>query len=95
MDFPFLPSPLERIRKQKARIRASGIDYLAYALLDCVVENYVFIVERLGEQIEDMEEEVLEKADPAFMAPILSIYPNSNLNTATSFFGACCLPSRW
>ena len=60
----------ERIRKQKARIRASGIDYLAYALLDCVVENYVFIVERLGEQIEDLEEGVLENAEPAVMEKI-------------------------
>jgi magnesium transporter len=60
----------ERIRKQKARIRGSGTDYLAYALLDCVVENYVFIVERLGEQIEDIEGEVLEKADPAVMEKI-------------------------
>ena len=60
----------ERIRKQKARIRASGIDYLAYALLDCVVENYVFIVERLGEQIEDMEKEVLENAVPEVMEKI-------------------------
>ena len=60
----------ERIRKQKARIRASGIDYLAYALLDCVVENYVFIIERLGEQIEDIEEEVLERAEPAVMEKI-------------------------
>ena len=60
----------KRIRKQNARIRASGIDYLAYALLDCVVENYVFIVERLGEQIEDMEEEVLKKADSAVMEKI-------------------------
>ena len=60
----------ERIRKQKARIRASGIDYLAYALLDCVAENYVFIIERLGEQIEDMEEEILENAVPAVMEKI-------------------------
>ena len=60
----------ERIRKQKARIRASGIDYLAYALLDTVVDNYIFIIERLGEQIEDIEEEVLEKAEPAVMEKI-------------------------
>jgi magnesium transporter len=60
----------ERIRKQKARIRGSGTDYLTYALLDCVVENYVFIVERLGEQIEDIEEEVLENAEPAVMEKI-------------------------
>lgn len=60
----------ERIRKQKARIRGSGTDYLAYALLDCVVENYAFIVERLGDQIEDMEEEVLTSAEPAVMEKI-------------------------
>ncbi len=60
----------ERIRKQKARIRGSGIDYLAYALLDCVVENYVFIVEKMGEQIEDIEEEVLSSAEPAVMEKI-------------------------
>jgi magnesium transporter len=60
----------ERIRKQKSRIRASGIDYLAYALLDCVAENYVFIIERMGEQIEDVEEEVLKSAEPAVMQKI-------------------------
>ena len=60
----------ERIRKQNARIRSSGIDYLAYALLDRVVENYVFIIERLGEKIEDIEEEVLENTGPAVMEKI-------------------------
>lgn len=60
----------ERIRKQKSRIRASGIDYLAYALLDCVAEDYVFIIERMGEQIEDVEEEVLNSAEPAVMEKI-------------------------
>ncbi len=60
----------ERIRKQKARIRGGGTDYLAYALLDCVVENYVFIIERFGEQIEDIEAEVLESAEPEVMAKI-------------------------
>jgi magnesium transporter len=49
----------ERIRKQKGRIRKVGIDYLAYALLDTVVDNYIFIIERLGEQIEDIEDEIL------------------------------------
>ena len=60
----------ERIRKQKSRIRASGIDYLAYALLDTVVDNYIFIIERLGEKIEDIEEEVLDNATPRVMEKI-------------------------
>lgn len=49
-----------RIRKQKGRIRKVGIDYLAYTLLDTIVDNYIYLIERLGEQIEEMEEEILE-----------------------------------
>ncbi len=60
----------ERIRNQKGRIRGSGIDYLAYALLDTVVDNYIFIIEHLGEKIEDIEEEVLERADAGVMEKI-------------------------
>ncbi len=50
----------DRIRKQKGRIRRAGIDYLAYAMLDCIVDNYIFIIERLGEKIEEIESEILE-----------------------------------
>ena len=52
----------DRIRKQKGRIRGTGIDYLAYALLDTIVDNYMVIVERIGGKIEDIEDEIL--ADP-------------------------------
>lgn len=57
----------ERIRKKKGRIRTTGIDYLAYALIDTVVDNYIYIIERFGEKIEDMEEHVLGDPDPAIM----------------------------
>jgi magnesium transporter len=60
----------ERIRNQKGRIRGSGIDYLAYALLDTVVDNYIYIIEKLGEKIEDVEEEILEQADHGVMEKI-------------------------
>jgi len=49
----------ERIRKHKGRIRKVGIDYLAYALLDTIFDNYLMIIERLGEKIEDLEDEIL------------------------------------
>ena len=52
----------DRIRKQKGRIRGTGIDYLAYALLDTIVDNYMVIVERIGSKIEEIEDEIL--ADP-------------------------------
>jgi magnesium transporter len=49
----------ERIRNTKGRIRKMGPDYLAYALLDAIVDNYFVILERFGEKIESMEEEVI------------------------------------
>ena len=34
----------ERIRNQKKRIRNSGTDYLAFALLDVVIDNYIYVI---------------------------------------------------
>ena len=45
-----------RIRNSKGRIRKMGADYLAYALLDAVVDNYFIILEKIGEKIEEIEE---------------------------------------
>jgi len=49
----------ERIRKQKKRIRNGGIDYLTFALLDIVVDNYLYVLSVLGEKIETLEETLL------------------------------------
>ena len=48
----------ERIRKGKGRVRKSGADYLAYALIDSIVDNYFVILEQFGERIEDTEQEL-------------------------------------
>ncbi|MBC2733851.1 MAG: magnesium/cobalt transporter CorA [Desulfobacteraceae bacterium] len=45
----------ERIRKGRGRIRNGGSDYLAYALIDCVVDHYFVVLEHLGERIEALE----------------------------------------
>ena len=50
----------ERIRKKRGRIRVAGIDYLAYALLDTVVDNYLYLISGIGEKIEDIEVGILE-----------------------------------
>ncbi|KPK45322.1 MAG: magnesium transporter [Phycisphaerae bacterium SG8_4] len=52
----------ERIRNNKGRIRKMKADYLAYALVDSVVDSYFTILERFGEKIESMEEELV--SDP-------------------------------
>jgi magnesium transporter len=49
----------ERIRSARGRVRKMGADYLAYALLDSVVDNYFIVLEKLGEKIEFLEEELV------------------------------------
>lgn len=49
----------ERIRSDRGRIRKMGADYLAYALIDTIVDNYFIILEKLGEKIEDIEDELV------------------------------------
>ncbi|MCB0768880.1 MAG: magnesium/cobalt transporter CorA [Flavobacteriales bacterium] len=51
----------ERIRLGTGRLRRAGADYLLYALLDVIVDNYFLIVERLGERIEQLERKVMLK----------------------------------
>ena len=48
----------ERIRQGKGRIRKAGADYLAYSLIDSIVDNYFVILEQLGEKIEDIEQKL-------------------------------------
>ncbi|MBW2431544.1 MAG: magnesium/cobalt transporter CorA [Deltaproteobacteria bacterium] len=60
----------ERIRKARGRIRNSGCDYLAYALMDAVVDHYFVILEKLGEKIEQLEEQLLEEPTPRILEEI-------------------------
>lgn len=50
----------ENIRKNKGRVREMGPDYLAYRLLDVVVDNYFSVLEKVGDKIETIENELVE-----------------------------------
>jgi magnesium transporter len=54
----------ERLKKTKGHIRQSGTDYLAYALMDMVVDHYFVVLEQMGEDIELLQEEALENPTP-------------------------------
>ena len=54
----------DRIKAGKSRIRKMGADYLAYALLDAVVDNYFIVMEKLGENIELLEEKLVAHPTP-------------------------------
>jgi len=54
----------QRIRNAKGRIRSMGADYLAYSLIDAIVDNYFVILEGVGERLEGFEEELVENPAP-------------------------------
>jgi len=52
----------DRLKGGKGRLRQNGSDYLLYALIDAVVDQYFAVLEMLGERIESLQERVV--ADP-------------------------------
>lgn len=53
----------DRLRVNNSRIRQRGADYLCYAMLDLIVDNYFLVMEQLGEQVELLEEEVVRSSN--------------------------------
>jgi magnesium transporter len=51
----------EQIRSGKGRIRKMGADYLAYSLIDVIVDYYFEVLEAIGEKIEDVEDDLLAR----------------------------------
>lgn len=54
----------QRVRSGKGRIRAGGADYLAYAILDAIVDGYFPLLETVGSHLEDLEFAVLDQPTP-------------------------------
>lgn len=63
----------ERIRKNKGRIRKMEADYLAYSLIDAVVDNYYFILENFGEKIEILEDNLINSPEPDTLEQIYKL----------------------
>lgn len=54
----------QRLREGKGRLRGAGPDYLAYALLDTVIDAYFPVVEAVGERLDALEDDILRGASP-------------------------------
>ena len=67
----------KRLRNGEGRIRQAGPDYLAYSLLDAVVDGYFGVVEQLGEQVEEVEEELVRDPCPDTLRLIYAAAPPS------------------
>ena len=63
----------ERIKRDRGRMAKMGADYLAYAIMDTIVDNYFAILETKGERMDSLEEELLKNPAPAIMHAIQSL----------------------
>jgi magnesium transporter len=59
-----------KLKIAKSNLRQRGADYLLYAMLDMIVDNYYVVMEKLGEQIELVEEEVVRSSNTKALAKI-------------------------
>lgn len=64
---------LARLKTNKGRSRKMGVDYLLYSLLDRVVDNFFSVLEKIGEEIEELEEELIDDPSPATLQSIHSL----------------------
>jgi magnesium transporter len=62
-----------RLGQASGRIRSSGTDYLAYALLDAVVDDYLPILDKLGERLEELEERVVARPTRALLRELAGL----------------------
>ncbi|MCO6500531.1 MAG: magnesium/cobalt transporter CorA [Vicingus serpentipes] len=63
----------DRIKLSKGKIREKKADYLLYALIDSVIDNYYIIIEHFSDTIEKLEEQVLENPDENTLTEIQHI----------------------
>lgn len=63
----------EKLRMPSSKLRQSGADYLCYALLDMIVDNYYIVMEKLGERIEMLEEEIIRFSNTNSISDINSL----------------------
>ncbi len=60
----------QKIKIAGSKVRENKADYLFYSLIDLIVDNYFVVMEKLGEKIEDLEEDIVHRADTRTLAKI-------------------------
>jgi len=60
----------EKLRIANTKIRQSNADYLCYSMIDLIVDHYYIVLEKLGERIEQLEEEIIRYGNTRSLARI-------------------------
>ncbi|MCO6453127.1 MAG: magnesium/cobalt transporter CorA [Caldilineales bacterium] len=72
-DDGFLEPVRQRIEQGQGRLRKEGIDYLLYAITDIIVDHYFLVLEKLGGQIEALEEEISVEPTPQTLQHVYKV----------------------
>ncbi len=70
---PLMEPIRERIRTARGKIRKTGADYLAYTIMDAIVDQYFILLEKLGEKIESLEDQLVTRPGQDTLHAIQSI----------------------
>jgi magnesium transporter len=60
----------ERLKVNNTKIRQNGADFLFYSLIDMIVDNYFVVMEKLGDKIEGLEEDIVRQPNTRSLAKI-------------------------
>ena len=60
----------EKLKISGSKIRQNGADFLFYSLIDMIVDNYYVVMEKLGERIEGLEEDIVRNSNKRSLARI-------------------------
>lgn len=60
----------DKLRIANSRVRQKNADYLCYSMLDLIVDNYFYVMEKLGDRMEQVEEEVIRNSNTRSLAKI-------------------------
>jgi magnesium transporter len=63
----------DRLRTAKGKIRKQGADYLAYSMIDSIVDHYFVIMEKLGDRFEELEDLVVSDPEPGILPTIYNL----------------------
>jgi len=78
----------ERLQRASTKLRNRKADYLAYALLDVIIDNYIIIIERFGERIEMLEDRLNKDPNEDLLQEI------NNYKTEINFLRKTIRPVR-
>jgi magnesium transporter len=60
----------EKLKINNSKVRQNDVDFLLYSLLDCIVDRYFNVMERMGNCLEDLEEDIIRRSDKRTLVKI-------------------------